>query len=500
MKSFINSSFRKLENELFLREEIAELLEWDQQVCMPSGAADGRAAQQALLAESAHTLAISPAYEDALRQAQETVQTLDLSEADQFFLQQEVALAIQSFERRKKIPPEFVARQAHAGSNGMMAWSAARSENDFSIFAPHLEKLVALAREESAFLSSGSHVLDPLLENYAPGFNCQLISNLFQQTGDRLCAILQEAVQKSSQTTPLRGSFSKEKQLAISNRLMKTLSLPEQFCRLDCSEHPFTCSPGRQEARITTRVCEKDLSCIWSVLHEGGHARYDLAARRAFPDSRLGRLNDLVLHESQSRTWENLLGRHPAFLEYLYGLCREYFSAEDLGKNAETFASKVNFVSPGAIRVDADEVAYNLHIMLRFELEKGMLSNEIPIRELPEIWKEKMQRYLNVSIASDVEGVLQDIHWADGSFGYFPSYALGNFAGAQLFEELQRVTPNLEEQLRMGDLTQAGNWLEENVYLWGRTFTAPELVQKVTKSPLSPEAFLNYLTGKYCQS
>jgi carboxypeptidase Taq len=399
-----------------------------------------------------------------------------------------------------RLPADFVSAAARAEGLSQAAWAQARKNNDFAAFLPHLSAMIDIARKKSQYWGySGSSLYDGLLDIYEPGLPAHEIEALFTPLRERLVALLQKIKARSQPDHSfLDQDYDLAAQTQFNHQLMDYLGFDTNRGRLDTSAHPFTTSLGASDVRITTRYFPRNiLSSIFSVIHESGHAFYEMGFPAELRGTCLADGASMALHESQSRFWENVVGRSRPFWDGLYPLLQKHFPSQLGAVPVDTFYRAVNQVSPSLIRVDADEVSYALHIILRFELEKQLFSGELAPADLPSRWREYSRRYLGQESETDANGVLQDIHWSMGSFGYFPSYALGNLYGLQLWGRMQKDLPGLETDVASGRFAPIHAWLAENIYHWGCRLTPSELLLKVTGEKLSPAPFLDYLEAKY---
>jgi carboxypeptidase Taq len=470
------------------------LLSWDQQVNMPPGGAEIRANQMATLGRITHDLEISPELGRLLDALKPQAETLDPDSDDARL----VRLAARDFEKAVRVPSDYVAEFNQATALAFQAWAEARQKSDFAIFRPHLEKIVELTRRYIAFFPPADHPYDVLLDKFEPGMKTAEVKAIFDAIRPRQVALIKAISQKPQvEDSFLRQPFDGEKQWGFGVEVITRYGYDWSRGRQDKSAHPFTIGFGSRDVRITTRVDPNSLGdMLFSTLHECGHALYDQGIAPDLERTSLWKVTSLGLHESQSRLWENLVGRSLPFWEHYYPQLRERFP--QLGKvKLEQFYRGINKVQPSLIRVDADEATYNLHVMLRMEIEIALMEGKVEVRDLPGYWNARMQEYLGVTPPDDARGVLQDVHWSDGSFGYFPTYVLGNLISVQLWEKLRGDIPGLEEQIRAGKFDALLGWLREKIHRHGNKFEAQELVQRVTGSKIDPEPYLRYLSQKY---
>jgi carboxypeptidase Taq len=461
---------------------------------MPPDGAEIRANQMATLGRITHDLEISPELGRLLDALKPQAETLDPDSDDARLIR----VAARDFEQAVRVPSDYVAEFNQATALAFQAWAEARQKSDFAIFRPHLEKIVELTRRYIAFFPPADHPYDVLLDKFEPGMKTADVKAVFDAIRPRQVALIKAISQKPQvEDSFLHQPFDGEKQWGFGVEVITRYGYNWSRGRQDKSAHPFTIGFGSRDVRITTRVDPNSLGdMLFSTLHECGHALYDQGIAPDLERTSLWKVTSLGLHESQSRLWENLVGRSLPFWEHYYPQLRERFP--QLGKvTLDQFYRGINKVQPSLIRVDADEATYNLHVMLRMEIEIALMEGKVEVRDLPAYWNARMQEYLGVTPPDDARGVLQDVHWSDGSFGYFPTYVLGNLISVQLWEKLRGDIPGLEEQIREGKFDALLGWLREKIHRHGNKFEAQELVQRVTGSKIDPEPYLRYLSQKY---
>jgi len=470
------------------------LLEWDQETYMPAGGAEGRASQIATLSELAHRKETSKALGSLLGKLEPEVAKLPCDSFEACLVKR----ARRDYLRRCKVPPKLVSKTAKATALALGAWQKAREASDYKFFLPHLEKVVELKREYASLFAPFKSVYDPLLADYEFGTSAAEIEAVFEKLRPELVKLVREATAKPQPDLSfLDGKFDAAKQVAFGEEVMTAMGFDWGRGRQDKSAHPFTTSFGIGDVRVTTRVVDGlPLSSLFSSVHEAGHALYEQGYASELGRTPLADGASLGMHESQSRLWENMVARSREFWIFFLPRFKQLFP-ERLGDvSLDKFIAAVNIVRPSLVRVEADEATYNLHIMLRFDLEKRMLDGSLALKDLPEAWNEGMRSNLGVCPANDAEGVLQDIHWSMGSIGYFPTYALGNLIAAQLWETVLREIPSLPKSMEKGDFKPLLLWLREKVHKHGAKFDAKELVQKVTGRPLDAAPFLRHLRSR----
>lgn len=481
----------------------ASLLSWDQETYMPAGGGQARAEQIATLHTLAHDRLVSSEIERLLTGWINPItgQAVDIveeawDESSRAFLRE----AWRDFSRAKKLPSDFVKRLSRESSLAQQVWVDARKKSDFGMFLPHLRTIVDLKREEAEYLGYQDTPYNALLDTYEPRATVAQLRPIFTALKARLVPLLKKVM--SSRVTIddsiLFLSYDTHRQMEFGRLVLTAMGYNFDQGRLDLSAHPFTTSFHPTDVRVTTRVYEKELpACLFSCIHEGGHGLYDQGLDPARYGTPLGESLSLGIHESQSRLWENSVGRSRAFWRCFYPLLQQMFPEQLGAVEQDRFYAAINRVQPSLIRVEADELTYNLHIMLRFEIEQDIVEGRTRVEDLPSIWNEKMKAYLGIVPSTDAEGVLQDVHWSFGAFGYFPTYTLGNLYAAQLYEQAHKELPRLDTEIEAGRLTVLTKWLNQKVHRWGRMFTAEHLMQRVTGQALNPEPFLTQLEKKY---
>ena len=471
---------------------VSELLGWDEQVNLPPDSADQRAEQRAVLAEAEHAAASEARIGALLAVLEPTPLTEDQRAV--------VRQARRDYDRATRLPAEFVREKALQGSHGYHAWAEARARNDFASYAPVLEKNLELARREAGYLGWGGREYDYAIDKHDPGLNAATIAALFAELKAGLVPLVRE-IAASANCEPraaLRG-FPVEGQRAFLREVTERIGFDFRRGRIDVSLHPF-CSGTGADVRMTTRFKEDEpLDSLFSAIHETGHGLYEQGLSRADAGTALGQHAGMGAHESQSRLWENQVGRSRGFWRYFEPRFRALFPTQTHGVDAESLHRAINAVEPTPIRVDADEVTYNLHIILRFELEQRLFAGTLAVGDLPGAWRTAAQELLGLTPADDRSGVLQDVHWSDGSFGYFPSYCLGNMVAAQLWYRALALHPQLEKDFARGDFSWLLQWLRTEVHAAGRRWELPALVRRVTGEPLSPQWLLRYLRERYAE-
>jgi carboxypeptidase Taq len=473
------------------------LLRWDAAVMMPRGSADVRGEQLAALETEHHALLTTPKVARLLERAEAGASQLEdwpLANLHEMRRQRDHAIAT---------PPSLIARLAKATARAEVFWVEAKKANDFKLLAPHLDEVVHLVRDKAALLGQarGLAPYDALVDGFTPGISTADIDTIFKALARKLPGLINQAieVQAAHAPLPLAGKFTVARQRALSVDVLKALGFPFDRGRLDESEHPFTEGvPG--DIRVTTRFDLIDpFSGLLGAVHETGHAMYDLGLPLKWRDQPVGRDRGLALEESQSLLFEMNLCRSRSFVKYVRPLMEKYLQVSGPEWEEANLYRHLIRVRRSSIRMDADELTYPVHIMLRYELEKKILEGSLPVADLPEAWNANLEQRLNIRPASDVDGCLQDIHWAVGHFGYFPSYALGAVIAGQLNEAMRAARPALDEEIAAGQFGGVMDWLRDNVHGVGARLPVQELIQQATGKPLTAAAYLRYLESKYLE-
>lgn len=481
----------------------ASVLSWDQETYMPGGGGQARAEQIAVLEGLAHQKLVSPDIERLLSQWVDPATGQAREEPGDLWDEPSRSLLRETwrdFSRAKKLPSDFVVTLSRECSLAQQVWSEAKTQNTFAMFLPNLRTILALKREETQYLGYTDSPYNALLDEYEPGATIATLTPVFAQLKARLVPLLKNVTQSRVQVDDsiLRQAYDHTRQLEFGRLVLTAMGYDFDRGRLDLSAHPFTTSFHPTDVRVTTRVYEHELqSCLFSCIHEGGHGLYDQGLDQQHYGTPLGDSVSLGIHESQSRLWENCVGRSRAFWRFFYPMLQQTFSGQLGTVNAEQFYAAINCVKPSLIRVEADELTYNLHIMLRFEIEQDLIDGKTQPDDLPAIWNQKMEEYLGIIPPTDAEGVLQDVHWSLGAFGYFPTYTLGNLYSVQFFEQAKMEIPHLEDEIAAGQLMTLRRWLEQKIHRWGRMFTPDHLSRRITGSSINPEPFLSYVEKKY---
>ncbi len=471
------------------------LLRWDAAVMMPRGSAEVRGEQLAALETEYHALLTAPKIIRLLDRAQANVRGLEdwqVANLREMRRQRDHAIAT---------PVSLISRLARAAARAENHWMAARRDNDFSLFAPHLEEVLSLVRDKAALLGQALNLppYDALVDEFSPGIGTADIDAIFKALSRRLPGMISEAIeaQQKEAVLPIAGKFSTSKQRGLTVEVMKAVGFPFEQGRLDESEHPFT-EGVVGDIRVTTRYDVADpFDGLLGALHETGHAMYDLGMPASWRDQPVGRDRGIALEESQSLLLEMIIGRSAAFLRYLLPLVQKHYAVSGPEWEFDNLYRTLTRVRRSLIRVEADEMSYSLHIMQRYDIEKQLLAGRLAVRNLPEAWSAGMEQRFGTRPSTAADSCLQDMHWALGSFGYFPSYALGLVIAAQLWEALHAQLPEVDEQLARGEFAAVFGWLRENMHGYGAKLPVKELIKQASGQPLSANSLLRYLQSKY---
>ena len=461
-------------------------LHWDQETMMPGGAADQRAEEIAALETVLH----------ARRQDARIGDWLAAAEPESAADQARLRLLRRDYERALRIPGDLAAELARLSSRGQGVWVGARRDEDVAAFLPTLSEIVARKREAAEALAEGGDPYDALVEDYEPGLTGDEIAAMFDRMRARLVALRERIMASGTDAASLAATFPKAGQLALAERVAGLFGYDFDHGRIDLAVHPFSSGSGA-DVRITTRVDEADpFNCLYSTIHEVGHAAYEQHVDPAHRLTRLGQGVSMGVHESQSRIFENQLGRSEAFCGWLHGAMVETFGAFEPGEAAGFYAA-VNRVRTGYIRTEADEVHYNLHIMLRFDLERALIRGDLQVADLEAAWNDRFEADFGLAVDKPSNGLLQDVHWSAGLFGYFPTYALGNVYAGCLHAALRADLPQLDAQMAKGDLAAATGWLADKVQQHGSALEPRAVIETATGAAVSEVPLLDYLDAKF---
>lgn len=492
MKTDYNTFVEKMQQIADVEHAIA-VLNWDKEVNAPPKSNKLRARQVATLSGIAHELSVDDQFGLHLETLHEQSSSLDAKQ------QKNVALSLKEFQKTKKLSKEFVERRSRLTSSAYDAWIKAREAKDFAIYKPHLKAIFDIKREEAELVGYSDHPYNALLDDYEPDYTTAQLDVLFTDVKKQLVDFAAE-IRKKTQVSDsfLYKFYPKDKQWDFGLTLLRNMGYDFDIGRQDISTHPFTTSFGPDDVRVTTRIDEHNFSDMtWSCIHEGGHALYEQGLLQEQYGLPLAKAISLGIHESQSRLWENNVGRSLPYWKAHYQKLQETFPANLKNVSLQDFYKGINKIKPSFIRTEADEIHYHFHVLIRYELEKALLEGSIEVEDLEKRWNEKYKAYLGVEVKDPNQGILQDIHWAFGLIGYFPTYSLGSFYAAQFFEQAKRDIPGLSEQIAKGDNAPLLKWLKANIHVHGRMYTADELCRNITGESLNFEYFMAYVKDKY---
>lgn len=493
----MSSTLEKLQSFLQKMEQynrVITLLYWDMETTTPKNGFEGQT--EALTYFSTEEFRLSTSEElslllDRLSEEQEYAQ---LDEQWKFIVKR----MKKDVDKRKKIPEDlyagFVREQAQAGN----AWQEAKKSSDFSIFAPHLEKLIEMTKEMTAYTDPGKEIYDVLLDNYEEGMNSEIIDELFDSLKEKLSPLVKKIIAaKQPDDSKFKQYFNPDDQRKVQKMLLEYIGFSFDSGAVSETEHPFTLNFSSKDVRVTNHYFEHDaISAMFSAIHEGGHAIFEQNVNPLFDGTIAGSCCYMGIHESQSRFYENILGRNKNFWIPVYGKLRELLPQfQDI--SLDEFYQEINHVRNSFIRTEADELTYCFHIILRYEMEKAIFRDHVSVDQLPALWNQKMKDYLDITPTNDAEGILQDMHWSDGSFGYFPSYLLGSIYDGMFLEEIEKEFGDINVILREGRIQEITKWLNEKIHQYGSTRTPKEVIHAVCGREVSAEPLIHYFTEKY---
>lgn len=476
-------------------ESINSLLGWDERTLLPAAAGPFRGQQMAALAGLCHQRSVDPRVGEWLTELEQS----DLVSDPHSDAGSTVRELRREYDRRRKLPQDLVEQLSRLAVEGQQAWAVARKNDDFAAFRPKLQEIVTLVGEKADALGHDGQRYDALLDEYEPGAKTDEIGAVLEDLGGRLQPLVERIVASGKQAPMeiLQRHYPQSDQRAFGVQVATACGFDFQRGRLDVTDHPFCETMGPSDVRITTRYDEQWFpGAFFGTLHEAGHGIYEQGLRSEDFGLPLGQYASLGVHESQSRLWENFVGRSHSFWEHFFPQLQDRFTAALSAVTLDEFHWAINSVRPSLIRVEADEATYNLHIVIRFELERELVAGHLAVEDLPHAWNQKYEHYLGITPADDAQGVLQDIHWSSTALGYFPTYTLGNLYAAQLARQADADLGGLDAQFARGEFTALREWLHKNVHQQGRRYPAAELIRRVCHQPLSSEPLLDYLSAK----
>jgi len=471
----------------------ATLLFWDQRVMMPPGGGAARAEALATVSRLTQERFI----DGEIGRLLDELRSIEESSDYDSFEASLIRVTRRAYEKAMRVPPELVGELRRAAALGLAAWGRAKEQSDFAQLRPHLEALLELRQRYIACFDPPDEPYDVLLDDYEPHMKTAEVREIFDQLKEELRRLIDEIGEAGGvDDSFLTGEFEPAKQRELSHEILRAFGYSDDEWRLDETAHPFMTSPGAGDIRLTTNYRPDDLASLFATMHEFGHGVYEWGLDRAFARTPLATGVSLGVHESQSRTWENLVGRSRSFWRWFYPRVQAVFEPQLGSVDEEAFYRAVNKVQPSLIRIDADEVTYNLHIILRFELEQDLIEGRLAVKDLPEAWNAGMERYFRLDVPDDARGVLQDMHWAAGSFGYFPTYALGNVMSVQIWERALEDLGDLDERFEQGEFGDLRDWLHKHLYSLGAKFTPQETIERVAGSRIDAKPYVRYLREK----
>jgi carboxypeptidase Taq len=473
----------------------AWVLGWDQRTKMPPAGATARADQLSTLTRLAFERFTADEIGTLLEELRPYEESLEYDSLEASLIR----VTRRDYAKARRVPLELRAETARAAVLAEGVWREARQRSDFGLFLPHLERAIELKEQYIECFQPVDEPYDALLDDYEPGMKTAEVRAVFKELRDGLVPLVAEIAERSDAVddSALTGDFPLDRQQRVEQEILHAFGLVDDEWRVDETAHPFASKGGPQDVRLTTHHHADNLTSLFACMHEFGHGLYEYQVDRALYRTPLGRGASLGVHESQSRMWENMIGRSLPFWERFFPLVRDAFPDRLGGLDAEGFYRAVNRVRPSLIRIHADEVTYNLHIILRFELEQELVSGQLAPADASEAWNARVEQYLGIGVPDVADGVLQDMHWSGGAIGYFPTYALGNVISAQLWERIGRELPALDDQVRAGELGQLREWLGQNVHRHGRKYLPRELLERTVGGGLDPQPLLRYLRTKF---
>ena len=477
--------------KIFTLEQVSEILSWDQQTMMPSKGYENRAKQLSILSGTIHKLRTDPKIPELI---------IDAEASNEESIQANLAEAKKQFNRATLIPKSLIEELASKACLAQDSWIKAKNENDFSLFQNQLEEIVHLKQNEADCIRDPDTTrYDALLNDFEPNETSRNLKYIFLDLKTNLIKLREKVLASSVKIPELKGSFSKTDQLSLGTKVAEKLGYDFEAGRIDLSAHPFCSGSNTDDVRITTHVKENNpFYSLFAIMHETGHALYEqgLPKNKAFEP--IGSFASMGIHESQSRLIENHVGRSAHFCQYIHDLLTKSFGKASI-PDKHTLFKMVNRVTNGFIRTEADELTYNLHIMLRFELEEELIEGKLAPKDLEESWNHRFLRDFGIPVPDSGQGVLQDIHWSLGAFGYFPTYTVGNIYAAALFQKITTDYPSVMEQMGKGDIVLIRNWLKSNIYCHGKRFGARELIKNAIGQPITVKPLLAHLTNKFSE-
>jgi carboxypeptidase Taq len=494
MEENLFNKFLEQSNSIADINSATAILGWDQETYMPDGAVDIRAEQTATLSKLVHRLTVDENYG-------KMIDELSNGKGAELEPWQKNVVVQTKKDRDKasKFPEEFIHEAAKVMSHGNEDWKKARRASDFSLFQNSLEKIVDIKRREADYIGFKDNPYDALLNEFEEGMTVTQLKPIFERLRIATIRLLEKVKNSTIKPTDniIHAGFDTKKQIEFSESIIKKLGFDFNFGRIDLTTHPFCTSFGMTDVRLTTRVYENDLrSCLFGLIHESGHGMYEQGFDKRYARTSVASGTSMGIHESQSLFWENMVSRSSEFWEWAFPILQNKFPEKLNDINSNEFYKAINVIAPSDIRVESDELTYNLHIILRFEIEEGLINNTIQVKDIPEIWNSKTKEYLGFVPENDAKGCLQDIHWSFGGIGYFPSYTLGKLYAAMWFDKLKTEIPNIKDQFSKGEFTETLDWLRKNIHQYGRSKSPSQLCIDICGKPLNEENFIAHIERK----
>lgn len=481
----------KYQKEIIILSRIYGLLNWDNQTYMPKMAGEDRAEQTAYISGLIHEKMTDDKFWKVVKKLYENIDELNDRE------KRMVEILYKQISKSKKLPKEFVEELSKEKSLSFNAWQKAREENNHNIFMPHFKKIVELKRKEIEYRGYKDHKYNTFLDDYEENMTVEKLDLIFDKLKNELIKIIDKIkkseVYKKQDKNIYKDKFSKDKQIIFANEIANRLGLDKIFSRLDLSEHPFSTTLGSNDSRITTNIRDDPFFSIGSTIHETGHALYELGMPKNEKYTFLGDAPSLGLHESQSRFWENMIGLSKPFWNYFFPRIKEIFNFTDFDK----WYKEINQIESNLVRIESDEVHYCLHIIMRYEFEKGLMDGSINSEDIPKLWNNKIKEYFGLEVKNDKEGFMQDVHWSEGYYGYFPTYALGTIYASQIYKKMSEEIKEIETKISKGNFDKILEWLREKIHKYGSLKMTEDIIREACGKNLNVEDFTNYLKKKY---
>lgn len=472
---------------------VSAVLGWDQETYMPTAGIEARAEQIATIDTLSHETLTSSTARKVADEVRGCMDDLTGDERDV------MKLFLREHDRAVKLPDSLVSETSRAQSLAQEAWKKAKTGKDFSIFAPHLERLIALKIQAAELYGYEENRYDALVDLFEPGMKASIIRPVFERLRAGTVALVDRVLPLRGTVNDdiLRKEYAREKQLEFGKSIVQKLGFDFERGRVDLSAHPFCTNFAPTDVRLTTRILEKDLrSCLFGLIHEAGHGMYEQGVDMKYFRTFAAEGTSMGIHESQSLFWENIIARTEEFWQWALPQLKAVFPDQLGNTTAREFYRAINGIKPSFIRIDSDETTYNLHIILRFEIEDAFINEKIRVADIPELWNEKMREYLGIVPANDAEGCLQDVHWSFGGYGYFPSYTLGKLYAAMLWKQMQQELPDIRSMIANGQFEPIREWLRVQIHQYGKTQTSEEIIRRITGRGLTEEDFLAYVSAK----